>query len=105
MTYIACEMALIQSLLCEMGVASSQPILMFCDNDAAMYIANNLVFHERMKHIEVDCYFIRDMIMAKRIVTSFPGHNLVIFLLSLCFTSFFLTLCDKLGMIDIYAPA
>jgi len=44
---------------------------MHCDDQTTVYIANNLVFYERTNHIEVDCHFIRDTVMAKRIVTSY----------------------------------
>ena len=71
MAHTACELIWMQSLLSEIVVVSSQPMVMRCDNQATMYITNNHVFRERMKHIEIDCHFIRDMVTTKRIVMSY----------------------------------
>lgn len=33
-------------------------IRIYCDNQPGIYIVQNLVFHERMKHIEVYCHMV-----------------------------------------------
>ncbi|KAL0556547.1 hypothetical protein IC582_005061 [Cucumis melo] len=53
-----CEIAWIHQLLSEIGFSITVPAKLWCDNQVALHIASNPVFHERTKHIEVDCYFI-----------------------------------------------
>ena len=69
MASTTCELIWLKALLSDMGIQSSKPITLHCDNQAAMHIAANPVFHERTKHIEVDCHFVRHQVQSKVIQT------------------------------------
>jgi hypothetical protein len=71
MASTASELTWIKQLLSDIGIEDQGPIKMFCDNQAARHIASNSVFHDRTKHIEVDCHFIREKIQSKEIETPF----------------------------------
>ncbi|GJV95272.1 retrovirus-related pol polyprotein from transposon RE2 [Tanacetum coccineum] len=58
MATTSCEMVWLKRLIDDLGCTCSTPMTLFCDNQAAMHIAANPVFHERTKHIEVDCHYV-----------------------------------------------
>ena len=63
--------AWIKHLLHDMKIECKGTMQMYCDNQAARHIASNPVFHERTKHIEVDCHFVRDKVQSGEIETPF----------------------------------
>ena len=63
----ASEITWLQYLLHAFQIPQSSPAFIYCDNHSAMHIANNPVFHERTKHIELDCHFIREKINPSKI--------------------------------------
>ncbi|KAL2227974.1 UNVERIFIED_CONTAM: Retrovirus-related Pol polyprotein from transposon RE2 [Sesamum indicum] len=61
MATTACELQWISYLLRDFGVTVSTPIPFHCDNQAALHIMANPVFHERTKHLDIDCHVVRDL--------------------------------------------
>jgi hypothetical protein len=53
------ELIWLRWLLTDMGVPHSSATMLHCDNRSAIQISHNDVFHERTKHIEIDCHFVR----------------------------------------------
>ena len=49
----------LQWLLKDLGVFTSSATPLYCDNQSVIRIAHNDVFHEQIKHIKIDCHFIR----------------------------------------------
>ena len=54
------EITWLRGLLDELGFSQNDPTPLHGDNTSAIQIATNPVYHERTKHIEVDCHSIRE---------------------------------------------
>lgn len=69
------ELIWIKFVLEALQVHHNDPVKVYCDSQAALHIASNPVFHERTKHIELDCHLVRDLVQAKRIETKHVGSQ------------------------------
>ena len=57
-----CELIWLRKILQVLNIVGVELMTLICDNQDALHIASNAVFHQRMKHIEIDCHFIRENI-------------------------------------------
>ncbi|GJW14106.1 retrotransposon protein, putative, ty1-copia subclass [Tanacetum coccineum] len=56
----------LKGLLIELGV-NLRPVIVNCDNQSAIHLSRNAMFHERTKHINVSYHFIREIVESKEI--------------------------------------
>ena len=71
MANIASEITWVVRLLKDLGIDKLKPMTLHYDSQSAIYIAKNPVFHDRTKHIEIDCYFTREKVLQGLIQLSY----------------------------------
>ncbi|GJS73703.1 RmlC-like cupins superfamily protein [Tanacetum coccineum] len=62
MATTTCELLWLSYLLKDLGINVQFPVTLFCDNKSAQMLAANPCFHDRSKHVDIDCHFIREKI-------------------------------------------
>jgi len=75
MTHTVCEIMWFKNPMMELDFRQLGPVPMHCDNQLAIYIAQNPVFHERTKHIEIDCHLVRNALTKKAVSLSFTSSS------------------------------
>ncbi|XP_042016176.1 secreted RxLR effector protein 161-like [Salvia splendens] len=60
MAQATCEVVWAIAILGDFGVKTEKAVPLYCDNQSAIHICSNPVFHERTKHIEIDCHTVRE---------------------------------------------
>ena len=101
-----CELQWLTFLLQDLQLPIPGPASIYCDNTSAIHIAHNPSFHERMKHIELDCHLVREKIQ-QRLIHLLPvstKFQLADMLTKALPPSSFQTLHSKLGLLNIFQP-
>ena len=75
MALATCELIWLKQLLQELRFGKDEQMTLVCDNQETLHISFNPVFHERTKHIEVDCHFIREKIASGCMTISFVNSS------------------------------
>jgi len=107
MAALTCEVQWLHTLFTELNITFHKPTSLYCDNRSAVYLAHNPIFHERTKHIEIDCHLIREKIELG-LIKLFPISStaqIADLLTKPLATPSFLHLISKLGLIDLHGPA
>jgi hypothetical protein len=61
------EIMWLQTLLTKLGIPHPVAASLWCDNLGATYLSVNSMFHVRIKHIKMDCYFMRERVARKQL--------------------------------------
>lgn len=58
LSFVGCELQWQLYFLKDLQVKCTKPLVLYCDNSSAIYIATNPVFYKRTKNLEIDCHFV-----------------------------------------------
>ncbi|KAK6159728.1 hypothetical protein DH2020_003109 [Rehmannia glutinosa] len=99
-----CELKWLSYLAVDFHVPMSLPIPLWCDNQAALHIVANPIFHEQTKHLDIDCHVVRNsykdgFVLPQKVASHLQLADLFTKLLG---KSGFFPLVSKLGMLDFH---
>ncbi|XP_019157998.1 PREDICTED: uncharacterized protein LOC109154723 [Ipomoea nil] len=102
-----CEAQWLITLLRDLLLTLSKPAAVFCDSKSAIATTKNHVFHERTKHIDIDCHVVRERVTQGLIkLLAVPSSARIAdgFTKALPISMFY-SFISKLGIQDLHTPA
>lgn len=92
------ELIWVQFLLTKLHASLASLPILWCDNIGATFLASNLMFHARTKHVEIDYHFIRECVASGQLQIQFlcSKDQIANVLTKGLSTPRFQWLCDKL---------
>lgn len=72
----SCEISWLKLLLSELQIPQSSPVIIQCDNTAALDIAADPIFHTKTKHFALDCHFVREQVQLQLINPAYVPSSL-----------------------------
>jgi len=61
-TATSCQAVWLRRLMGDIGMKQNKATEIFCDNESAIMLGRNPVFHSRTKHIEIKHHFVRELV-------------------------------------------
>lgn len=102
-----CELIWLVYLLRDIHCPLTGPATLLCDNQSALHIASNLVYHERTKHIVIDCHVVRERIQSGFLKTMHvkSAHQLADIFTKAVQPAMFHHLTLKMGLHHLFIPS
>jgi hypothetical protein len=101
-----CELQWLSYLLADLQVNFDKLPALYCDSQSALHIASNPVFHERTKHLDIDCHIVREKLQGGLMkLLPISDYNQTAYILTKALhPANFHHLFSKLGLINIFRP-
>lgn len=101
-----CELQWLSYLLDDLKITCTKSAVLYCNNQSALYIAANPVFHEHTKHLEIDCHLVREKSQAglMRLLLVPSCHQLANMFTKALPPRSFTSNVSKLELVDLYTP-